>query len=185
MGVSKFPQLGLSQFWGRITSCVNLWLQWVLKQSCSPHQVLSHGMSHVACTQGNQLDSRLLVVGSQIGNLTPDFSFDHNLCFRCPNGWCEPIIDIYASIDFQWYKELFETMSFDPYNRALKIWESISDSNSQHGSSFGSVRVHSLTLFALPGTCEVTPRSLSWPATLRPPCLGCEPKAKVTTWAIP
>jgi hypothetical protein len=48
-------------------------------------------------------------------------------------------------------------MGFDPCNRALKIWESIWDSNSHNGSSFGSVRVHSLTLTTLPGACDVTP----------------------------
>jgi hypothetical protein len=52
-------------------------------------------------------------------------------------------------------------MSFDPSNCALKIQESQKDSNSQHGSSFGSVKVHSLTLFALMGVCDVTPKSLS------------------------
>jgi hypothetical protein len=43
-------------------------------------------MSHVTCTQGNWVESQLLVVGSQTVNLTPDLSFGHNLCFRCPNG---------------------------------------------------------------------------------------------------
>jgi hypothetical protein len=46
------------------------------------------------------------------------------------------------------------------------------------------VRVHALTLFALPRTCEVTPRSPSWPTTLQPPCLGREPKAKVITLKV-
>ncbi len=72
-------------------------------------------------------------------------------------------------------------MGFGPYSRALKIWESIWNSNSHNGSSLGSVRVHSLTLFALPGTCEVIPMPLSWLATLQPPCLGREPKARVMT----
>jgi hypothetical protein len=48
-------------------------------------------------------------------------------------------------------------MGFDPCNHALKIRESIWDSSSQHGNSLGSVRVHSLTLFALPGKIDVTP----------------------------
>jgi hypothetical protein len=91
--VSKFSQFGLLWFWGSITSRVDLWLQWGLKQSCSPCQELSNGMSHTACTQGNKVDSWLLVVGSQIANLTLGLSFDHNLCFRCPNGRCEPILD--------------------------------------------------------------------------------------------
>jgi hypothetical protein len=141
-------------------------------------------MSHVACTKVNPVDSQLLVVGSQTANLTPDFSFGHNLCYKCPNGQCEPILDIYTSIAFQWYKKLFKEMGFDPCNRALKIRESFWDSNSQHKSSLGSVRVHSLTLFALLGTSEVTLGSPSWPATLQPPCLGREPKVKVVTSTI-
>jgi hypothetical protein len=36
-----------------------------------------------------------------------------------------PILDIYVLIYFQWYKELFKPMGFDPYNRALKIQKSI------------------------------------------------------------
>jgi hypothetical protein len=42
----------------------------------------------------------------------------------------------------------------------LKIRESFRDSNSQHGNSLGSVRVHSLTVFALPGACDVLPSLL-------------------------
>jgi hypothetical protein len=74
-------------------------------------------------------------------------------------------------------------MGFDSYNYDLKIQESIWDSNSHNGSSLGSVKVHSLTLllFALLGTCGVTPRPPSWPTTLQPPCFGREPKAKVVT----
>ncbi len=101
VGVSKFPQLGLPRIWGRITSRADLQSQWGPKQSCSPCQELSNGMSHATWTQGNQVDSRLLMVGSQTANLTPNLSFGHNLCFRCSNGRCEPILDIYISIVFQ------------------------------------------------------------------------------------
>ncbi len=108
--------------------------------------------------------------------MTPDLSFGHNLCYGCPNGWCKPILDIYAWIDFQWYKKLFKVISFDPYNCALKIRESIWDFNSQHWSSLNSVRVHSLTLLALPKTCDVTLRSSFWPTTLQPLTLVSSPK---------
>ncbi len=54
-------------------------------------------MWHATCTQGNQGDSQLLIVESQIDNLTPSLSFGHNLCFKCPNGSCKPILDIYVS----------------------------------------------------------------------------------------
>jgi hypothetical protein len=96
VGVPKFPQLGLPQLWGRIILCADLRLWWGLKQRCSLGREISKGMSHVACTQRNQVHSRLLMVESQIVNLT----LGHNLCFRCPNGACEPILDIYASIVF-------------------------------------------------------------------------------------
>ncbi len=65
-----------------------------LKQSCSPRRELSNGMWHLTCTQGNRIDSRLLMVRSQVANLTFKLFFDHNLCFRCPNGLYEPILDI-------------------------------------------------------------------------------------------
>ncbi len=50
------------------------------------------------------------------------------------------ILDIYVSKKFQWYEELFNPMSFDPWNTFLKIWDS------QSGIPFGSVWVHFLTL---------------------------------------
>jgi len=42
-----------------------------------------------------------LVVGSQIGNLILDLSFGHNFCFKCPNGLCKPILEIYVPRAFQ------------------------------------------------------------------------------------
>jgi len=56
------------------------------KQSYSPCQELSNGMLHATYTQGDWIDSQLLMVGSQTANLTFGLSFGHNLCFRCPNG---------------------------------------------------------------------------------------------------
>ncbi len=73
---------------------VDLQLRWCLKQSCSPRRELSNGMSHATWTQGNRGDSQLLVVKSQLDNLTPGPSFGHNLCVKCSNGSCKPILDI-------------------------------------------------------------------------------------------
>jgi len=58
--------------------------------------------------------------GNQIVNLTPGLSFGHNLCFKCPNGSCKPILDIYISIAFQWYKELFNHWILTP---AIALWK--------------------------------------------------------------
>jgi hypothetical protein len=150
-GSPEIPKVGIPATLGPITLSADLQLRWGLKQSCSPCRELSNDMWHATCTQGNRGDSWLLVVGSQINNLTHGPSFGHNLCFRCPNGSCEPISDIYVLKAFQWYNKCFDPMSFDPCNCPLKIWESIWYSNSQNGSSLGSVRVHSSHSFALLG----------------------------------
>jgi len=54
------------------------------------------------------------MVGSQIDTLTYTPSLNHNLCFRYSNGLAEFILDIYVSKAFQWYKEIFNPMGFDP-----------------------------------------------------------------------
>jgi hypothetical protein len=159
MGVLKFPKLGLLRLWGPITLCPNLWLRWYCKQSCSPHQELFNGMSHVTLTQGNWVDSWLLVVGSQTANLTPDPSFGHNLCFKCPNGSCEPILDIYVLITFQWYKELLNPLSFGP---SFTLW------------TFRSPPGFQLPRWKLPWECEGSfPHTFfhSWASSFGPqPC---------------
>jgi hypothetical protein len=104
VGVPKLLRLELPQLCGTITFSADLRSGWSLKRSCSPHQEVSNGVSHVTWMQGNRVDSWLFVVGSQIASLTLNLSFGHKLCFRCPNGSCEPILDICVSIAFQWYK---------------------------------------------------------------------------------
>ncbi len=93
-------------------------------QSFCPCWELWNGMSHTTYMQGNRGDSWHLVVRSQITNLTPGPSFGHNLCLKCPNGSCKPILNIYVLRAFQWYKELFNPLSFDPCSGFLKIQKS-------------------------------------------------------------
>ncbi len=102
--VLKFPKLGLSRFWRPIILCVDLWLRWCLNKIRSPCRIVFNDMWHTTYTQGNWGDSWFLMVNSQIDNLTFDLSFGHNVCFKYPNGSCEPISDIFVSRDFQWYK---------------------------------------------------------------------------------
>ncbi len=88
-------------------------------------EISSNNMRHVTCMAINQGNCWLLMVESQIDNLTPNPSFGHNLCFKYTNGSCKPILNIYFSRDFQWYKELFNPISFDFWYHRLKIWKSI------------------------------------------------------------
>ncbi len=113
-GVSKLSRFRLPGLWAFITSRPELGLGRGLNQSCSSPRELFNCVSHFTCTHRDRVDSRLLVVGSQIVNLTLGLSFDHNLCCRCPNGSCEAILNIYTSRPFQWYKEHPNARCFDP-----------------------------------------------------------------------
>jgi hypothetical protein len=107
----KFPGLpkwspeivpaGLPELWTAITPDCWVGSQRGLNQSCSPRRDLSNAMSHSRIGHPEEVDSRLLVVGSQTTSLTPGPSFAHNLGCRCPNPQCEAIFDIYVSRPFQ------------------------------------------------------------------------------------
>jgi hypothetical protein len=161
---------------GPITLCADPRWKWGLKQGCSPHREISNDMSHVTCTQGNRGDSWLLVVGSQTANLIPDLFFSYNLCVKCPNGSCEPILDIYAPRAFQWYKEFFNSIGFDPYNCSLKIWKSTGTPTPKvgvHLGVWGFIPSHSL---ALPRAWNVTPGLPSWPTPSQALALVVNPR---------
>jgi hypothetical protein len=102
-----------------------------LNQSCSPQKELSNAVLHSWSARREQVDSRLLVVGSQTANLTPGPSFAHNLGFRCPNDQCEAIFDIYVLRPFQWHQERLNARCFGPCCRALNIRESRRTPNPQ------------------------------------------------------
>jgi len=59
------------------------------------------------------------------------------------------------------------------------------NSNSQNGSSLGSVKVHSFTLSYTPRSMRCDSRVSLLPRTLASPCLGHEPKVKVATPSLP
>jgi len=154
--------------------CVDLWLRWGLKQSYRPHWELFNGMSHATYTQGNQVDSWLLVVGIQTTNFIPDPSFGHNLCFRCPNGSCKPILDIYVSITFQCIKNSLNhwVLTFiitlwtfrSPPRLQLPKWKLFWEYEGSFLHTFlysqASLLAHNLAI----------------------PCLGREPKVRVAMW---
>jgi hypothetical protein len=141
-------------------------------------------MLHAACTYIFHGESWLLMDKSQIGTLILDFVFGHNLCFKYSNGSCEPILDIYVSRAFQWYKKLFNPMNFDRqipiWIFFLKIWNSI-------GTLTPKVGVHLGVGEFIPSHSQER-KCDSWVALLARtfPCLcfGCKPKAKVVTLMI-
>jgi len=124
-------------------------------------------MSHSTCTQGNRNNSLFLMVRNQIFYLTPGLFFGHNLYFKCPNGSCEPILDIYVPRVVQWYKELFNTMGFDLCNRFLKIRDSIETPTPKVGAPLGVWRFIPSHSLALLGTWDVTLELPSWPSPLQ------------------
>jgi hypothetical protein len=115
-------------------------------------------MCYATCT--------LLVIGSQIGNLTLDLSFGHNLCFKCLNG----------SFQTSRFKKLFNSMDFDPCNHLLKIRKSIGIPTLKmryHLGVWGFIPSHFLTF---PWTWFVTLELHSWPAPLQAFALVTSPR---------
>jgi hypothetical protein len=91
---------GVPGLWELITSDCEIGSRRGLNQTCSPRRDLSNDVSHSQFGLREEVDSWLLVVGSQTASLTRGLSFAHNLGDRCPNGQCDGIFDIYASRHF-------------------------------------------------------------------------------------
>jgi hypothetical protein len=179
-GVSKSRPAVLPALWSPITLRADLGSKCGLKQSYSSHRELSNSMSHIVCSQVFRVDSRLLVVGSQNwqtpGSSTPGPSFGHNLRFRRSNEQCEPILDIYASRAFHWYKERHKPLRFDPSNRSLKFRESTRTPSPKAGVAlgvWGFTPSHFPTLVGVP---NVTPGLPFGPHPCNPFALVASPK---------
>jgi hypothetical protein len=91
---------GVPGLWELITPDCRVGSPQGLNQSCSPRRDLSNDVLYFQIECREEVDSRLLVIESQTGNLTPGPSFAHNLGCICPNGQCEAIFDMYASRPF-------------------------------------------------------------------------------------
>ncbi len=100
VGVPKLSWVGVPGLWTLIAPRPELRSGRGLTQSCSSRRKLSNVVLHSLRQCWEEVDSRLLVVGSQTDNLTPSPSFAHNLGCRCPNGPCEAILGIYTSRPF-------------------------------------------------------------------------------------
>jgi hypothetical protein len=174
MGVSKLRQLGLPQLWSPITLRSNLGSRCGLKQSCSYRRKFFNDMLDALRSQVNWIEFWFFPVRSQTGCLTLGPSFGHNLCFRCLNEQCNPILSIYVLRAFQWYKERHKPLNLNPWNRSLKFWESTGTPSPKMGVALGAWRFtpsYSLTLFYTPGSMWCDSRASSWPTPLRPLCL--------------
>jgi hypothetical protein len=115
---------GVSGLWELITPDCEIGSRRGLNRTCSPRRDLSNDVSHSQFGLREEVDSRLLVVGSQTATLTPGLSFAHNLGDRCPNAQCEGIFHIYASRPFQWHQEHPNARCFGSCCWALNIRES-------------------------------------------------------------
>jgi hypothetical protein len=88
-------------------------------------------------------------------------------------------LDIYVPRSFQWYDELLNPMGFDPYNRFLKIWESIDTLSPKMEAHLGVWRFipsHSPTF---PGAWDVTHGLPLWPTPLKALVLVTNPRLRL------
>jgi hypothetical protein len=170
VGVPKLSRVGVPGLWTPISPKFRVRSRRGLKQSCSPRWDLSNSVSHSQIGCREEVDSRLLVVGSQTASLTPGPSFAHNLPLRCPNEQCEPILDIYVSRAFQRYQERNNILRFDPSTRTLKFRESTGTPSPKMGVALGVWVLTPSHFLRLPGVCDDS-RASSWPAPFQCLCL--------------
>jgi len=123
--------VGVPGLWELISPDCQVWSRRGLNQSYSSLRELSNALWHSRFGCREEVDSWLLMVGSQTTNLTPGPSFAHNLGCRCPNDQCEGILDIYTSRPFQWHQEHPNASCFGLYCRTLNVWESRKTPNPQ------------------------------------------------------
>jgi len=71
--------VGVPGLWELITPNWEVWSQQSLNHTCSPRRDLSNDVLHSQFGGREEVDSWILVVGSQTASLTPDPSFAHNL----------------------------------------------------------------------------------------------------------
>jgi hypothetical protein len=169
VGVSKLSRARVLELWTPISLDYRVWLRHGLKQSYSSRRDLSNTVLHFQIAHREEVDSWLLVVGSQTASLTPGLSFGHNLSYRCPDEQCEPILDIYVPRAFQWYQERNNPLRFDPSTRPLKFQESTETPSPKMGVALG-VNTHTPSHFLkLQGVCGDS-RAFSWPAPFQCLC---------------
>jgi hypothetical protein len=68
--------VGVPRLWELITPECRVRSQRGQSQSCSPRRDLSNAVLHSQIGYQEEVDSRLLVVGSQIASLTPDLAVE-------------------------------------------------------------------------------------------------------------
>jgi len=157
-GVLKLSRVGLPRLWELISPGSDLRLEWGLNQSCSSPRELFSALLHSFCRRREEVDSQILVVGSQTASLIPDPSFAHNLGYRCPNGSCEAILDIYTSRTFQWYKKHLNARCFSFCYRTLKLREYQRTPNSH----FWECESHPHTLSKMGLRHMISPKKMKW-----------------------
>jgi hypothetical protein len=86
--------VGVLGLWDLITPDCRVRSRRGLNQSCSSPRDLFNAVLHSRIGCREEVDSRLLVIRSQIANLTPDLSFAHNLGCKCPKDQYQAILDI-------------------------------------------------------------------------------------------
>jgi hypothetical protein len=101
----------------------------------SLQKYLFNSVLHVPIEDDLTLTLRGFVVGSQISNLTLDFSFYCNSCISSVIEQCKGILGIYISKHFQWYHGGLIGCVFTFSTRALNIQNS-------HTSAIPKVGVH-------------------------------------------
>jgi len=141
-------------------------------------------MVHTTCTQGNEGNSRLLVVGIKLPIWFPTLHLAITYVLNTQMGHASPFYTSMFHELFNDVKNFFNSMSFDPCNRPLKIRDSIGcllglqlPKCELTWELWGFIPSHSPTLL---GAWNVTPRLTFGSHLCKFFCLNHKLKVRIT-----
>jgi hypothetical protein len=117
--------------WELITLDCKVWSRRGLNQTCSPRRDLSNDVSHFQFGGREEVDSRLLVVESQMLVWLPAFLLPITWAIDVQMTNARPFSISTLQDLFQWHQEHLNARCFGPCCRTLNIWESRRTPNPQ------------------------------------------------------
>jgi hypothetical protein len=144
MGVPKLGLLLSQKIGHSYFFQIKPFLEHVKATSYNLQKDFSNRVSHTPIRNHLTPALRGFVVGSQILNLTPDLSFDHNSCISSLNEQCKGTFGIYTLRPFQWYLEGPIWCFFSFLIKVLNIRDSHTNATPKMRVHLGIIRLHLL-----------------------------------------
>ncbi len=150
------------KLWMLISFSNQVYFEKTRKISYSPKKYLSNGVQHTPIRPHLAPAFKGFMVGSQISNLTPTPSFDHNLCKSSLNEQYQSTLNIHVSRPFEWHLGGAIWSFFAFSTKALNIRNSLMNATPKVGVHLGVIGLHPLHSPSFVRLCFTTKHILNF-----------------------